>query len=145
LGVLAWGMLALALRRFDRRHRPALRLGRLGLGCLLVSWLVWALVLFGPGKTTNQQSSYFLQLLGFCLGVLGWWLLSPRRCTVLVAGQAAFSLWLYGYRPPLLSPGPSVIGQHPQAPLAVLSVLALLLCWLSLAWVARPTAARSRS
>src|SRR6185437_16809673 len=99
---------------------------------------VWALVLFGPAKTTNQQSSYFLQLLGCCLGVLGWWLLSPRLCAALVTAQAAFSLWLYGYRPPLASTGPQVIGLHPQWQLAVLSVLALLLCGLSLAWLARP-------
>jgi len=137
LGLFAWGMLALVLRRYDRR-RSALRLGRLGLACLVVSWLAWALVLFGPAKTTNQQSSYFLQLLGFCLGVLGWWLLSPRLCAVLVAAQAAFSLWLYGYRPPLAGSGPQVIGQHPQWPLAALSVLALALCGLSLAWLARP-------
>ncbi|HEX4729359.1 MAG TPA: hypothetical protein VH298_16245, partial [Jatrophihabitans sp.] len=137
LGLLAWGILALALRRYDQR-RAALRLGRLGLLCLLVSWLVWALVLFGPAKTTNQQSSYFLQLLGFCLGVLGWWLVSARLCAVLVAAQAAFSLWLYGYRPPLAVPGSSVIGQQPQPPMVVLSVLALLLCGLSLAWLARP-------
>ena len=91
LGFMAFGIIALVIRAVQlmRRERvlsdhpptrsaarsaelfePA-RVGLAGLLCLIITYVIWAAVLFGPGATIVIQSSYFMELIGFCLGAMG--------------------------------------------------------------------------
>jgi len=111
LGFMALGPVLLLVQwlrlrlRADGEPRPEyLRIGLLGIVCLLANYLVWAMVLFGPRTTSNVQGSYFLELCGFAVGVVGWYTFAPRLCVVLVAVQSVFALWLFGLTTPQIAP-----------------------------------------
>lgn len=146
MGLMAWGMVALLVRIVLARWRPSpgtepqswqLRIGLLSLVCLVVNWVIWAIALFGPRATVNHQGSYFLQLLGLCLGVIGWWLVSPRLCAVLVTVQCVYEVWIYGYGPPYKVGGARPINAHNSTQLVLLSLLALAGALASLWWLSR--------
>lgn len=120
----------------DSYEQPQ-RIGMLALVCLVINWVVWSLILIGPGSTWVHAGSYFLELIGFCIGVIGWWLVSPRLCAVLVAVQSAIIVWIYGVQPPphVSSSGP--ILDHYLPSVALLSALSLGLVLASLWWLSR--------
>ncbi len=143
LGFMALGPVLLLVQwirlrvRQDTKPRPDyLRLGMLGIGCLVTSYLVWALMLFGPGTTTIQQGSYFLELGGFAVGVIGWYALAPRLCVALVVVQSVLAVWQYGIAVPLpthfMPPGPVLPSTAIGAAVAfVAAVGALYLMWVA--------------
>lgn len=113
VGFAGWGLLALygrALWEFGLRVRA--RFTRDGgqpprltpssysqeyvlLGVIGISYIVWCLVLFGPGSTIAHQGTYFYEPVLIALGVIGFWSVSHRLAAVVVVVSAAFTLWLY--------------------------------------------------
>jgi hypothetical protein len=148
LGFMALGPILLLVKwiwlrlRPDDEPRPEyLRIGLLGIVCLLANYLVWAAVLFGPGTTSNVQGSYFLELFGFAVGVVGWYTFAPRLCIALVAVQSVFALWLYGLTPPKIAPLKSHVPPpgpiSSSAALGAAAAFAVAMGALYLIWVGR--------
>lgn len=145
LSLMALGPVLLLVQWLRLRLRPNgeprpeyLRIGLLGIVCLLVNYLIWAMILFGPGTTTNVQGSYFMELCGFALGVVGWYTFAPRLCIALVAGQSVFALWLYGVATPQIAlhvPPPGAISK--SAALGAAAAFVLAMGALYLIWVGR--------
>ncbi|MEP7021357.1 MAG: hypothetical protein ABI808_11940 [Pseudonocardiales bacterium] len=123
-------------RRGDDEAPPEyLRVGLLGTATLLTSYVVWALVLFGPSTTVNHQGTYFVQLCGFALGVIGWYAIAPRVCVAVVCVQSGLSLWMYVFSsPPMFDGAPRgpVIG---SVAFAAVICFAIGLAGLYLMWI----------
>jgi hypothetical protein len=140
VGLMAVGtpLLAAAIiwrRWIGRAAAPApyLRTGVLSLVCLTVVYVVWALLMFGPaGAPTNVAMSYLTQLLMFCLGVMGWWAVSPRAAAIAVAVQSVVALWMFAIAPPYRGRGARPVPIHASmASLAIVAFAALVVClWL---------------
>jgi hypothetical protein len=148
MGLMAIGMVLLPVRFVQLSLRRArhtstgseLRSSQVGaasLVCLVITYLIWAAVLFGPGATITIQSSYYMELVGLSLGVIGWWLVSPRLCMAVVVAQSALTIWLTGFVSPHVGAGHVPISSHVQTPMLLLAIAALLLTVLTLRWIAR--------
>jgi hypothetical protein len=148
LGLMAVGVLIAGLRslqllvtsRHGHRTRvndESIRVAGRSIICLAVNLIVWAGVLFGPGSTIIHDGSYFVELLAFVVGVIGWYAISPRWATVAVVVQAILVLYIYGVALPIGAGARDPKLYTVQLPQAVGSVVALGLLVAALVWVWR--------
>jgi hypothetical protein len=145
LGLMAIGVLLAAFRSLqlatsavDQREAvdgEPIRVAGRSLICLAINLVVWAAVLFGPNSTMIHDGSYFIELLAFVVGVIGWYSLSPRWATIAVVVQAVFALYIYGVALPVRAGVKDPKLYTVQIPQAVGSVAALCLLVAALAWV----------
>jgi hypothetical protein len=117
LGLFLLGPLAWAAARWLRRQRgPDMDLAGSVWLFLLVALPLWALVLFGPHSTTNEQGSYAFELLAFGAALIGFWRLSRPLAYVVMALQLAIGVVTYATVNPahaaeLPLPGPTQAGE----------------------------------
>lgn len=156
LGLVGWGLAILAARGGYRlvarlrsgravdvsansASRPIRDIGveQLCLIVLAVTYVVWSLLMFGPGTTVIHQGSHFIEVMALALGVLGWWSISPRLAAAVVAITAAFTLYLYlRYTPYQLGPGSPFTGAISTST-AVVAAVAGVACLATLWWIGK--------
>lgn len=147
LGLMAWGIVAfvvtLAARgRLPRRLPPvAATFCRDAVVLLVVSYVVWGLILFGPNMTAIHVGSYLVPLLALAVGCIGLWHVSPRAATIAGLAQVALGIYLYAGLDP--NRVPSGIGAtraafatHTSATGVAVVVIASLLSATTYAWIA---------
>jgi hypothetical protein len=106
---------------------------------LLITYLFWAMTLLGPRGTIVHQGSYFVELLGMALGLMGWWSVSRRAAAVVVGASAAFTLYVYvRYTPTFQGPG-TPFPHGASSSVALLLAFSVLGCTAALWWVGRAT------
>lgn len=103
LGLIAWvGVSKWRRLPLDHRLRPLASLAALG----VMSMVVWALALFGPGSTVVHHGSHAWIIIGLVAPVAGVALASERIAWCIVVMQCAFSA-------ALLVPGTPGFAVHP--------------------------------
>jgi hypothetical protein len=96
LGLLAVGPIAYAITVWRRdRQEEGVRLATSIWLLLLASIVFWALALFGPAATINQQGSYVLELLAFAAALISIWRLSHVLAAVVMSVQIIIDLLVY--------------------------------------------------
>ena len=105
---------------------------------VLVTYVLWALTLFGPNSTSAHQGTYFMEPVLIAAGILGVWSISPHLAVIVGAASCAITLWVnIGFTPVALEPR---VGMHggiatPAAIFLVLSIVACLVClWWVVSW-----------
>ncbi len=68
---------------------------------MVVAIVFWALVLFGPSATNNEQGSYGVVLVAFAACFISLWRLSPRLATLLGSLQVLLGVVVYALFDPL--------------------------------------------
>ena len=151
LGLMAWGIVAFVVAfvvaffargRVPRRLPPAAAtFCRDAVVLLVISYLVWGFVLFGPNATAIHVGSYLVPLLALTVGCFGLWHVSPRAATVAGSAQVALGIYLYaGVDPNRI---PSRLGAtraafvtHTSATGVVVVVIVSLLTAATYGWIA---------
>jgi hypothetical protein len=129
VGLLALGVVVIAAHGWGRRARgPDVRLaGRIAL-LLVLCVVFWAIVLFGPAATANQQGSFALPLLLLAAGVIGLWRLAPALAVGVTALHVAATTVVYAIAVPSYGEASQLSGAaYPgMAVLAVVGLAGLL-------------------
>jgi hypothetical protein len=129
VGLLVLGVIAIPVLCWRRRARgPDIRLAGRAAVLLVLSVVFWAVVLFGPGATTNQQGSFALPLLLLVVGVIGLWRLAPAAAAGITAVHVAATIVVYAVLVPSYGEAPQL--SRPASPamivLAGIGLTALL-------------------
>ncbi len=142
-GLYALGPVMLLIATWRQHGSGALRAFRvewLLLLCVGVCYVVWALVLFNPGWTVIHQGSYFLNLVGFTVGVLGWWALSHWATYLVVGIQSLWTMWIYSVLTPTRTGPGTPLTARVDSGNAVLVIAAVVACLSCLYWMSRARA-----
>ena len=138
-GLAGMGLIVLCVRtapRAMRRHaHEALPAEAVWVLCVLVTYVLWALTLFGPNSTSAHQGTYFMEPVLIAAGILGFWSVSPRLAVIIGAASCAITLWLYiGFTPVVSEPRAGIHGGITTAA-AISLVLSIAACLVCLWWV----------